>query len=271
MNRRAMERLRLQNRLREAAGGPQFAVFYQPQLGAASGELVGLEALARWNDPVQGMISPELFIPVAEETGLIHQIGRQVLLAACCQGRAWMEQGYKPLRIAINISAHQLRRPDFVPLVKAILAESGLAPRLLELEITESSLIGDAFDIASKLGLLKSLGVSITIDDFGTKYSSLAYLKRLPIDRLKIDRTFVKDIPADSSSMEIASAIIAMARSLHLEVVAEGVENRQQAEFLKGKGCHYLQGFYFHLPLPPPSLAPILVKEETRSAAGIGA
>ncbi len=261
MNRRATERLQLQNRLREAVGGSEFLVFYQPQLEASSGEIVVLEALARWQDPVQGLISPEQFIPVAEETGLIHQIGRQILLAACCQGRAWQDQGFKPLRIAINISAHQLRRPDFVALVEASLEESGLAPRLLELEITESSLIGDAFDIASKLRLLKALGVCITIDDFGTKYSSLAYLKRLPIDRLKIDRSFVRDIPVDSSSTEIASAIIAMARSLRLEVVAEGVENRQQAEFLKKKGCQYLQGFYYHLPLPPSSLAPILIKE----------
>ncbi len=271
MNRRAMERLQLQNRLREAAGGPEFTVHYQPQLEASSLELVGLEALARWQDPVRGMIPPEQFIPVAEETGLIHQIGRQILLAACCQGRAWQEQGFKPLRIAINISAHQLRRPDFVGLVEASLAESGFAPRLLELEITESSLIGEAFDIASKLRLLKSLGVCITIDDFGTKYSSLSYLKRLPIDRLKIDRAFVRDIPADSSSMEIASAIIAMARSLHLEVVAEGVENQQQAEFLRSKGCHYLQGFFYHLPLAAPSLVPILVKQEPRGAAGSGA
>lgn len=269
MNRQATEKLKLQNKLREAAGGSEITVFYQPQLEAASGELVGLEALARWNDPSQGMIGPDRFIPVAEETGLIHQIGRQVLLAACRQGRSWQEQGFKPLRIAINISAHQLRRPDFVSLVQSSLAESGLAPGLLELEITESSLIGEAFDIAAKLRLLKSLGVSITIDDFGMKYSSLSYLKRLPIDRLKIDRSFIREIPADSSSMEIASAIIAMARSLRLEVVAEGVESRQQAEFLKRKGCHYLQGFYYHHPLPPLSLAPILKEEETRRAASL--
>jgi diguanylate cyclase (GGDEF)-like protein len=271
MNRQATEKLQLQNKLREAAGGSEIMVYYQPQLQADSGELVGLEALARWNDPSQGLIGPERFIPVAEETGLIHQIGRQVLLTACRQGRAWQEQGFKPLRIAINISAHQLRRPDFVSLVQSSLAESGLAPGLLELEITETSLIGDAFDIASKLRLIKSLGVSITIDDFGTKYSSLSYLKRLPIDRLKIDRSFVRDIPHDPSSMEIASAIIAMARSLRLEVVAEGVESRRQAEFLKSKGCHYLQGFYYHHPLPPQSVTPILKRKETRGAARSGA
>ncbi len=258
MNRRAMERLTLQTQIRQGLAAHEFTVYYQPQVDASTGRLVGLEALARWMSPQIGLISPEQFIPIAEQTGLIHEIGELVLHEACAQGQRWNEQGMAPVRIGVNISAHQLRRPDFVEVIEAAVHDTGFPPQFLELELTESMLINDSPQDVEKLSRVKEMGIRLSIDDFGTKYSSFAYLRRLPIDRLKIDRTFIQDLPADARGAEIVSAIIAMGRSLNLEVVAEGVETAAQAELLKKKGCTTLQGYYTGHPLPPESLAALL-------------
>lgn len=258
MNRRAMERLTLQTQMRQGLAAHEFMVYYQPQVDAGTGELVGLEALARWKSPQIGLVSPEQFIPLAEQTGLIHEIGELVLREACSQGRKWMEQGMAPVRISVNISAHQMRRPDFVDLIQAAVQATGFPARFLELELTESMLIDDSPQDLEKLSRIKAMGIRLSIDDFGTKYSSFAYLRRLPIDRLKIDRTFIQDLPVDARGAEIVSAIIAMSRSLNLEVVAEGVETAAQADLLKKKGCQTIQGYYSGHPLPPEDVSAFL-------------
>ena len=258
MNLRVLERLTLQTQIRQGIANREFLVYYQPQFNAMTGDLVGLEALARWQSPVIGMVAPDQFIPLAEETGLIHDLGELILRHVCSQGRKWMDQGLPPVRIAVNISPHQLRRADFLSIVENVARECRFPPELLEFELTESVLIDDNPHDVEKLQKLKAMGALIAIDDFGTKYSSFAYLKRLPIDRLKIDRSFVQDLPGDKRGSEIASAIIAMSRSLNLEVVAEGVETREQAELLTAKGCNYLQGYFCGRPMPPDDIRPLL-------------
>jgi diguanylate cyclase (GGDEF)-like protein len=261
MNRRAMERLTLQTQIRQGLAAHEFTVYYQPQVDAGSGRLVGLEALARWKSPQIGLVSPEQFIPLAEQTGLIHEVGQLVLREACAQGRRWMDQGMSPVRMGVNISAHQLRRPDFVDVIQGAVQESGFPARFLELELTESMLIDDSPQDLDKLSRIKAMGIRLSIDDFGTKYSSFAYLRRLPIDRLKIDRTFVQDLTSDARVAEIVSAIIAMSRSLNLEVIAEGVETAAQADLLKKKGCQTIQGYYSGHPLPSRDVAGFLEHE----------
>ena len=258
MNQRAMERLILQTQIRQGLAAREFSVFYQPQFNALTGVLVGLEALVRWQNPVMGLVSPDQFIPMAEETGLIHELGEQVIRQVCSQGRQWLQEGLRPVRIAVNISPHQLRREEFVPMIESVVGESGFPFTLLEFELTESVLIEDNPRDLEKLHRLKENGALLAIDDFGTKYSSFSYLKRLPVDRLKIDRSFVQDLPGNSSGTEIASAIIAMSRALNLEVVAEGVETREQADFLRERGCHYLQGYYCGRPVRAEELRPLL-------------
>ncbi len=258
MNRRAMERLTLRTQIRQGLAAREFTVYYQPQVDAATGNLAGLEALARWKSPQIGLISPEQFIPFAEETGLIHEIGELVLRTACAQGQSWISQGLPRVRIGVNISAHQLRRPDFVSLIEGAVRDTGFPADFLELELTESMLINDSPEDLAKLSRIRAMGIRLAIDDFGTKYSSFAYLRRLPIDRLKIDRTFVQDLPADARGSEIVSAIIAMSRSLNLDVTAEGVETAAQADLLRKKGCHTLQGYYCSRPFPPDDLAAFL-------------
>ena len=258
MNRRAVERLTLQTQIRQGIASREFTVYYQPQVDADTGALVGLEALARWMSPQIGIVGPDQFIPIAEETGLIHDLGRLVLRAACGQGKKWLDEGGEPFRIGVNISAHQLRRADFVDVIESALKDTGFPAHLLDLELTESMLIEDVSDDLEKLKRIKAMGIFLSIDDFGTKYSSFAYLRRLPIDRLKIDRSFVQDLPADSRGSEIVSAIIAMSRSLNLEVIAEGVETPVQAALLREKGCRMLQGYYCSRPFPPENLAAFL-------------
>ncbi|HUI72724.1 MAG TPA: EAL domain-containing protein [Spirochaetia bacterium] len=262
MNTRAMERLTLQTHIRQGLANREFTAYYQPQVDAATGRLVGLEALARWNSPHIGLVSPDRFIPLAEETGLIHELGEMILREACGQGRLWRDQGMPQVRIAVNISAHQLRRPDFVPKIESAVRETGFPPELLELELTESILVDDSLPDLEKLSQIKAMGIRLTIDDFGTKYSSFAYLRRLPIDRLKIDRTFVQDLPGDLRCAEIVSAITALSRSLSIDVVAEGVETAAQAELLRDRGCLALQGYYCSRPFPPQGLGVFLERRE---------
>jgi diguanylate cyclase (GGDEF)-like protein/PAS domain S-box-containing protein len=252
LNERTMERLTLYSKLRRALEERELFLHYQPQVDLITGNIVGVEALARWR-------SPGRFIPLAEESGLIHELGQYILRLSCAEALTWHASGARTIRLGINLSAHQLKRADITDIIEQAVRECGFPPAWLEFEITESSLIEDLKDIAAKLEKLKGLGATIAIDDFGTGYSSLAYLKRLPIDRLKIDRTFVKELPHGKSDGEIATAIIAIARSLGMQVIAEGVENEEQAKFLRERGCDQVQGFYFCEPVSPEKLAPMLL------------
>jgi diguanylate cyclase (GGDEF)-like protein/PAS domain S-box-containing protein len=252
------ERLEMEARLRRALAQNEFVLHYQPQVAIHGGNMIGCEALVRWNDPEQGLVPPDRFIPLAEETGLIVPLGEWVLLQACVQARAWIDAGLPPLTLSVNLSARQLRQPDIASRIAAVLKETRLPAEFLKLELTESMIMGHGEEAVTLLYSLKALGLRLSIDDFGTGYSSLAYLKRFPIDELKIDQGFVRDIPHDNSDMEIAAAIIGLARSLHLNVVAEGVETDAQREFLVQQGCHAFQGFLFSRPLPADEFTQLL-------------
>ena len=260
MNQRAAEVLALKAKMKRGLEQDEFFLHYQPQVEVCSGRVSGVEALARWNSRDLGLVHPNRFIPLAEETGMIHELGERMLRYACRQGQLWRAGGLRDVRIAVNVSSVQLKRRDFASLAESAIAEYGLPPGGLEIEITESVLLVDDETVMAQLRRLKALGATLAIDDFGTKYSSLAYLRRLPIDRLKIDISFVRDLPADRGSVAIASAIIAMGHSMGLEVIAEGVENVSQADILADKGCDYLQGELFSGPIPPDRLDSIAIK-----------
>jgi len=244
-------RLLLESNLRRAIGGEEFVLHYQPQIEVATGKMVGCEALLRWNDPAVGMVSPAEFIPLAEETGLILPLGAWVIEEACTQFRAWREMGLTDFCMAINLSGRQLQDDTLVAQIADAIRRHDLPAERVKLELTESMIMGHGEKTVALLHSMKALGVRLAIDDFGTGYSSLAYLKRFPIDELKIDGSFVRDIPGDSSDSEIAATIIAMANSLKMRVVAEGVETEEQAKFLADNGCQYYQGYLFSRPLPP--------------------
>ncbi|UCV12351.1 EAL domain-containing protein [Dechloromonas denitrificans] len=249
MNAAANKRLHLENELWKALAERQLVLHYQPQVDLPSGRVVGLEALVRWQHPERGMIPPADFIPVAEESGLILPLGHWVLRTACEQARAWLDQGIDLGEIAVNISALQFRQPEFAQSVKAILDETGLPASRLELEITESVVMHSADSSISVLNELKAMGVKLAIDDFGTGYSSLSYLRRFPVDRLKIDHSFVADVESDGDAASLVSSIIALGRSLGLNLVAEGVESPGQAAFLRDMACERVQGFHFFRPV----------------------
>jgi len=245
LNIKANERLSTENSLRKALARGEFVLHYQPQVGLESGAVVGLEALIRWNSVELGMVSPTSFIPIAEETGLIIPIGEWVLRTACTQNKQWQNQGFPPLRMAVNISARQFREPSFVKLVKGILQETELDPQWLELEITESIAMDNGDISLEMLSAFKEIGVRISIDDFGTGFSSLNYLRRMPIDTLKIDQSFIQDISTGENGEEVVTAIIQLAKNLHLKVIAEGVETNSQWSFLKDNLCDEMQGYLF--------------------------
>ncbi|NDP47609.1 MAG: EAL domain-containing protein [Sulfuriferula multivorans] len=257
------ERLGMEANLRRALAQHEFVVHYQPQVDIHSGKMIGCEALVRWNDPAQGLIPPLRFIHLAEETGLIVPLGEWVLREACRQARAWIDAGLPALSLSVNLSARQMQQPDIVARIAAILKETRLPPEFLKLELTESMIMGHGEEAVALLYTLKALGLRLSIDDFGTGYSSLAYLKRFPIDELKIDQGFVRDIPHDSSDMEIAAAVIGLARGLRLNVVAEGVETEAQRDFLVDQGCHAYQGYLFSRPLPADEYAELLGRAES--------
>jgi diguanylate cyclase (GGDEF)-like protein/PAS domain S-box-containing protein len=271
MNAQAHGRLRLENDLRRAVERHELELHYQPQLDLATGEVCAVEALVRWRHPVRGLVLPNAFIPMAEETGLVLGIGHWVLDEACRQVALWQREGLadnlSPLRVAVNISARQLQRPGLDGAVRHALAESGLPPACLELEITESSVMHDPQHAQGVLQSLRELGVQLSIDDFGTGYSSLAYLKRLPLDRLKIDRSFIGGIPADSDDAAIVETIIVMTHKLGLRVIAEGVETLEQRLQLVRQGCDEMQGFLLAHPVPAAELPPLLKTLKEAAAA----
>jgi diguanylate cyclase (GGDEF)-like protein/PAS domain S-box-containing protein len=249
MNTLAVERQSVEAGLRTALERQEFELRYQPKISIATGAIVGVEALVRWRHPQRGLMTPAEFIPIAEETGLIVPMGRWILREACRQARAWQDAGLPPLSVAINVSAVELRGTDFVAGVQAILAETGLDPRYLELELTETFLMLDTVATVDVLRALKALGVSLALDDFGTGYSSLSNLQKFPINTLKIDRSFVRDMTTDAGDASIVEAVLAMGRSLKMNVVAEGIEARHQLAYLRQHQCPQGQGFYFSRPV----------------------
>jgi diguanylate cyclase (GGDEF)-like protein/PAS domain S-box-containing protein len=258
MNATALERLGMENSLRKALAARELEIHYQPMLDLTTGAVHGVEALLRWRHPDRGLISPGEFIPLAEVTGLIIPLGRWVLSTACRQVKAWHDNGHPGLTLAANLSARQFQQPDLVAQITQALDEAGLPPRCLDLEITESNAMQNAEATTQTLRALKTLGVRISIDDFGIGYSSLSYLKRLPIDTLKIDQSFVRDITTDPDDAAIVTAVIAMAHTLKLIVVAEGVEEQEQLAFLATRQCDRMQGFLFSRPLPPDECEKLL-------------
>lgn len=259
----ALEQLELENALRRAMGNGELQLFYQPQF-AVGGGLEALEALLVWNHPKLGVIPPSQFIPVAEESGLIVEIGAWVLQEACSQTVTWREAGYEPVKVAVNVSPVQFARADFVETVAQVLSNSGLDPSFLELELTESVVMRDFEESSRQMARLRALGASISIDDFGTGYSSLSYLRRLPIDTIKIDRSFVKELEVDSNTMPLVQAIVSLAHDLQLAVVAEGVESESQMEALRRVGCDKVQGYLLSEPLPAARVVQDLFARGTR-------
>ncbi len=258
MNQRAQRRLEVESAIRRALTRREFVVHYQPKINVSTREVAGLEALVRWADPQRGLVPPGEFIPIAEESGLIEQIGQWVLEETCRQTRQWRAEGLPPIRASVNVSARQFRNRNFVSTVEDILARTGLEPHWLELEITESMLMGDVASVVKRMEELRRAGVSLSIDDFGTGYSSLSYLSRFPITTLKIDRAFIVDVQNNPHTAEIARAIIGLSHGLNLEVVAEGAEVIEQVEFLRTHGCNLVQGYYYSKPLPADQFSALL-------------
>jgi EAL domain-containing protein (putative c-di-GMP-specific phosphodiesterase class I) len=249
MNAQAVERLALENGLRLVLDKKELFLVYQPQMDIATGTISGLEALLRWQHSELGLVPPDKFIRIAENSGLIVPIGEWVLRTACYQARKWQDEGLPAVSIAVNVSAVQFRQQGFCELIRTVLRETGLAPHYLELELTESLLLGNADVTLSVLQELKAMGLTLAIDDFGTGYSSFSYLKRFPVSKLKIDRSFVRDVAVNPDDAAITIAIISMAKSLNLKVIAEGVEDEAQMSFLRTHQCDEIQGYYFSKPL----------------------
>jgi len=260
LNIAAFHKLSMENSLRRAIERDELLLYYQAKVNMRQQRVTGCEALIRWQHPELGLVEPAQFIPIAEDSGLIIPISDWVLETACKQMRHWQQQGLPAPAIAVNVSANQFRRPDFADRVQNLLTRLELAPRHLKLELTESILLGGIEDALVTLHKLSALGVQISIDDFGTGYSSLAYLKKLPISELKIDRSFIRDIPYNDDDMAITTAILALAKSLSLEVVAEGVEHEEQVAFLLQQGCEIAQGFLYSKPIPAAEFA-VFVKQ----------
>jgi diguanylate cyclase (GGDEF)-like protein/PAS domain S-box-containing protein len=250
LNVQMIENLEMESKLRRALERDQFLLHYQPRIDLSSGACLGAEALIRWQVSPQEIISPRRFIPLAEETGLIVPIGRWVLETACRQNKAWQDMGLAPMVVSVNVSARQFHQDDFVQTVVAVLKNTGLEARYLEIELTESMVMHDAEKLVAMLDELKRIGVQMSVDDFGTGYSSLSYLKRFPVDRLKIDRSFVQDLMSDSDDATIVRTIIALGHNLGLLIVAEGVETGEQSDFLRQNGCDEAQGYLFGRPVP---------------------
>jgi diguanylate cyclase (GGDEF)-like protein/PAS domain S-box-containing protein len=270
MESRAAERVSLETDLRQALERGELLLHYQPRVDLKTGRVRGAEALIRWQPPARGMVPPSTFIPLAEETGLILPIGEWALRTACLQNRAWQKMGLGSFTVAVNISATQFRQKGLAGRIAALLGETGLDPRGLELELTESLVMHDAEQVIAILRELKAMGVMLAIDDFGTGYSSLSYLKRFPVDHLKVDQSFVRGVPGDADDAAIVNAVISLGRSLGLRVVAEGVETEAQRAFLEASGCEEIQGYLVGRPMPAGELEAIL-RSQQASVPGPGA
>ncbi|WDT74888.1 MAG: EAL domain-containing protein [Candidatus Manganitrophus sp.] len=267
MNAKGYERLLLESALRQALEREEFLLHFQPQVNLKTGEIIGFEALVRWRRPEIGLISPAEFIPLAEETGLIIPIGEWVLRAACAQNKAWQEAGFPSMRVAVNLSARQFYQDNLVETVRRVLKETPLDPSFLELELTESVLMGKERSILSMLRELAAMGIHLSIDDFGTGYSSLAYLKRFPIEKLKVDQLFIHNMTTDPNDAVIARTVVAMAHSLRLKAIAEGVETEAQLAYLRSIGCDEMQGYLFSRPLPVEEATELLIQKKRLSSA----
>jgi diguanylate cyclase (GGDEF)-like protein/PAS domain S-box-containing protein len=270
MNARSLERLELENGLRRALDQNELVVFYQPQLSLRTGEIIGAEALVRWQHPEQGLVMPGVFIPLAEASGLIIPLGEWVLRAACQQNKAWQDAGLPPVTVAVNMSARQFAAQDMVKLAASILKSTGLGANYLELELTESAVMADAEAFIHATEELKDLSITLSIDDFGTGFSSLSYLQRFAIDRLKIDQSFVREITSNANSAAIALAIISLAHNLKLSVIAEGVETEAQLNFLRRRDCDEMQGYFFSKPVPADAFEKML-REQRKLTFASGA
>ncbi len=254
----SIERLTMESALRRALERDQFSLDYQPKVDMASGRISGVEALLRWSHPELGKVSPGQFIPLAEEIGLIVPIGRWVLKEACAQNMAWQRGGLEAVTMAVNLSPRQFGDPHLLDDIDEALAASGMPPELLQLEVTESMVMRNVTRAVRVLDAIQYRGIRLAIDDFGTGYSSMSLMKQFPIDTIKIDRSFVRDLPDDSEDVAIAQAIISMGKALGMTIVAEGVETSEQREFLRAHACDEMQGFLFSRPLPPRDLAALL-------------
>jgi len=267
LNASVFERLTIESSLRRAIEMRELCVYYQPKVDLRTGLLSGFEALARWRHPSMGMISPGQFIPIAEDTGLILPLGEFVLEEACRQGEAWRREGLLPVRMAVNLSGTHFRSPDLVGKVEQALRATGFPADLLEIELTESTLLQHGDATLARLRQLKNMGVHLSIDDFGTGYSSLSYLKRFPVDSLKIDQSFVRDLTHDPEDSAITTSILLLGKSLNLKVIAEGMETRAQLDFLKALGCDEGQGYYFGRPMPAEEAHALVEKQRLFDAA----
>jgi len=256
----ALERVSLESELHQALKLEQFELFYQPKVDTASGDIHSAEALIRWRHPQRGLIQPVEFIPLAEECGLIHEIGAWVLREACRQCAVWQRAGQPPLRVAVNVAASQFRRGDLFEVVRGALQKAQLDPRFLEIELTESAVMTNPEDSAAILEQLSRMGVLVSVDDFGTGYSSMSYLRRFPIDKLKIDRSFIAELTTRADDASIVQAIVSLAHGLRLKVVAEGVETLEQLKFLQSVGCDQYQGYHFSEPLPATEFAELVTR-----------
>jgi diguanylate cyclase (GGDEF)-like protein/PAS domain S-box-containing protein len=268
MTQAAIQRIEIHNNLRHALAENSLSVAYQPQIEFDSGRIVGAEALVRWQDPERGQIPPDQFIPVAEETGLINRLGEWVMREVCLQGKQWLDENRPPLSLAVNLSVHQLRQGDFVEQVQQIVSETGYPAGQLSFEVTESALMEREKEALAVLKRLRRIGLHLSIDDFGTGYSSLAHLQRMPLDELKIDKTFIDDIPHMQEDMEITATIIAMAKNLGMIVLAEGVETEAQFQFLKQQGCDFFQGYLISPPLDAQAFSQLMDQHPEQLYAG---
>ena len=264
----ALDRLSLETALQQALNRNEFQLLYQPKIATDNGAIVGVEALLRWNNPQRGCLTPNMFLPYLEDSGLIVPVGEWILMTACRQAREWQRAGLPPLRVSVNLSAKQFRQHSLVDSVALALQKTGLAPTFLELEITESVLMENKDSAAATIEELKALGISLSIDDFGTGYSSLNYLKRFSVDYLKIDQTFIKNIPRNNKDTAIIHAIVSLAQSLEIDLVAEGVEKDAQYEYLKALGCQEVQGFLISRPVDPEEIARMLQTPTAMDARG---
>ena len=264
---RALKQLVLESNLRGALERCEFVVHYQPQVTIPDFHLVGMEALVRWRHPSLGLCI-QRFVPLAEDSGLIIQLGDWVMREACLQNKLWQDAGLAPMRLSVNFSARQFQQPSFMSVVAEILKETNLDPRWLELELTESSIMKEPEQAIEKLHELKLMGIKVAIDDFGTGYSSLNYLKRFPIDTLKIDKSFVADVCKDPHDTAIVRAIITLGHALDLTVIAEGVETQEQLQYLSSLGCDSVQGFLFSKSLPAPAFEELLVEQRRVTSRG---